>query len=578
MPWYVAGETEGAPPLVEKGDVIEVSVRDFDGNPQGEVLVGVLSVDGLRDGGPVLRGMYLGASDQYYDWWMNNGDGAPSVDDGWYHLCTKPSSRCPPIHRYKKVIHGDRSRNHKDGSLTTRKIPWLGDKETREKVTARMASFKALGLGKSPMKAEGRRRREPEMDWEEPDDEDEDEDDEESVEESGSEAPSSDDGEMKKRLKKLREELHKAEKEMEERRTGRRAGRGAKKAKEGKKKRSSGKKKKDVTLPHAGDRDEKREKKKDQARARGKTAKEESESRGRDETAKKKKKRKKKGTSSRIKDDEKDKNLSDYDYESDMRKAKAASLFTGKAEKDNDADDRGRDRGPFGEGFSVSYGDEDSESSESVFRKGPSTPAKSGQLKLIRYTNKYPGRLASRMLVKMEQATARGVGGPNQKWSSLTPAVAMHHLLTVLIPSLGEKAGMRTVRELKTLGVILDHLAVNQFAKAADVVTQRIKALERATHEKHWGAAQFLELLPPEGTMLLDRDEEMYLAREYLLDQKLKNYDSQKKWSSDRGGKGPGKDHKGQKGDKGGKDGKGSGKKNQWNDKPDKKGEEKPSA
>ena len=99
------------------------------------------------------------------------------------------------------------------------------------------------------------------------------------------------------------------------------------------------------------------------------------------------------------------------------------------------------------------------------------------------------------------------------------------------------RAGMRTVRELKTLGVILDHLAVNQFAKAADVVSQRIKALERATHEKHWGAAQFLELLPPEGTMLLDRDEEMYLAREYLLDQRLKNCDQHKKWNPERPGK-----------------------------------------
>ena len=71
------------------------------------------------------------------------------------------------------------------------------------------------------------------------------------------------------------------------------------------------------------------------------------------EAAKKKKKRKKKGTSSRIKDDAKDMAPSDDDYESEMRKAKAASLFTGKAEKDEDADDRGRDRGPFGEGFSV---------------------------------------------------------------------------------------------------------------------------------------------------------------------------------------------------------------------------------
>ena len=74
-----------------------------------------------------------------------------------------------------------------------------------------------------------------------------------------------------------------------------------------------------------------------------------------------------------------------------------------------------------------------------------------------------------------------------------------------------------------------------------------------------------MELLPPEGTMLLDRDEEMFLARENLLDQKLKNYDQQKKWSNERPGKGPGKE-KGHKGDKGGKGAKGGGKKNEWSD------------
>ena len=125
----------------------------------------------------------------------------------------------------------------------------------------------------------------------------------------------------------------------------------------------------------------------------------------------------------------------------------------------------------------------------------------------------------------MEQATARGVEGPNRAEGNRTPAVAMNHVLTILLPSLGQKAGLRSTRELKTLGSILDLLAKGAPSKAADVVAQRIKAVERASHESHWGSAQFLELLPPENSMLLDKDEEMFVAKEYLLEQKLRDYD-----------------------------------------------------
>ena len=103
--------------------------------------------------------------------------------------------------------------------------------------------------------------------------------------------------------------------------------------------------------------------------------------------------------------------------------------------------------------------------------------------------------------------------------------VALNYLLTILLPTLGPKVGVRSTRELKTLGSILDHLAGGSPSKAADVVCQRIKALERATQEGHWGAAQYLELLAPEGTLLLDRDEEAYMTKEYLLEQKLRSYD-----------------------------------------------------
>jgi hypothetical protein len=151
----------------------------------------------------------------------------------------------------------------------------------------------------------------------------------------------------------------------------------------------------------------------------------------------------------------------------------------------------------------------------------------------------------------METACARGVVGPESTEANRTPVVAMHHIITVLLPSLGQKAGLRSTRELKTLGGILDHLAAGAPSKAADVVCQRIKAVERATHESHWGAAQFLELLPPENSLLLERDEELFLTKEYLLDQKLRQYDRGNDRREGGGGKGKAKGAKGKTKEKG---------------------------
>lgn len=197
--------------------------------------------------------------------------------------------------------------------------------------------------------------------------------------------------------------------------------------------------------------------------------------------------------------------------------------------------------------------DDESSGSESVFHKGLTATVKSSQQRLLAYTSRYPGRLASRLLLKMQTATARDAVGPSSTRSGRTPPVAMHHILTVLLPNLGAKAGLRSARELKTLGSIMDQLAAGSPSKAADIVCQRIKAVERASHEGHWGAAQFLELLPPENTMLLGRDEEMFVTKEYLLDQKLKSYDRQPA-RGEGGGKGKAKGAKGkskEKGDKG---------------------------
>ena len=59
--------------------------------------------------------------------------------------------------------------------------------------------------------------------------------------------------------------------------------------------------------------------------------------------------------------------------------------------------------------------------------------------------------------------------------------------------------------------------------------------------EGHWATAQFLELIPNETSSLLERDEEIYLSKEYLQTMKVTQYDRHK------GGPGRG-DRKGEKG------------------------------
>ena len=49
--------------------------------------------------------------------------------------------------------------------------------------------------------------------------------------------------------------------------------------------------------------------------------------------------------------------------------------------------------------------------------------------------------------------------------------------------------GTRNSRELDTLGEIMDRLAVGEFGRAADLVTQRFKTVEMALHDGDWTRA-----------------------------------------------------------------------------------------
>eukprot|EP00435_Cladocopium_sp_Y103_P025941 s4041_g6.t1 len=507
------------------GSFVEGGVLDPEGRSQGTVILGIKEVGKHHGGAPSVEAAFIGCSDPHYLWWMEKGDGKDLSDRCWYHLCGERPGSCGNVRGKARMIHLTKVREVSPGDFEEGVLGFLKKKDLADAFDKNLEKFNSwVAKRGAPGRSAPAKGPEVRPHWH-----------------GTEESASSHEGDKREesphgkklldRLEGLRKELRKAEKQAEDYRDRKRAARRGKSPpeKDGKKKK---KKQKSTERRSKSPRGRSRSRrKKSRSRRRRSTSKEKSKSR--------RKRRKKKSTGS-----------GDSGDESSSRSREG--LFQAKQQGRSESPTHG-DRGPFGEGPAVDFKDEDGSSSEeSDFRKAPSKTTKSSQLKLLSYSRKYPGRLASRMLLKMAQATARGLEGAAK---SKTPAVAMNHLLTVLQPSLHGKLGMRTSREMKTLAQCLDWLATGQVGRGADLLSQRLKALERATVETHWNSAQFLELLPPENATLLERDEEIFLAREYLTDQKIRGYDKPFRAKGWDGTKGGGKGKESQKGEKGkGKD------------------------
>ena len=151
------------------------------------------------------------------------------------------------------------------------------------------------------------------------------------------------------------------------------------------------------------------------------------------------------------------------------------------------------------------------------------------------------------------EGMVRSGGEATQITRNSTPAVATAYYLTVFKPTHPDM-GLRNSREARTLCCALDHLARGEYGETADLLSQRLKALEKAQKDGNsWRQAQWLELLPPEGMTLVERDEEYMATREEELCWRI------------HGGKGSwgGKDYKNKDAKGKGKDDKGKGK---WKD------------
>ena len=70
---------------------------------------------------------------------------------------------------------------------------------------------------------------------------------------------------------------------------------------------------------------------------------------------------------------------------------------------------------------------------------------------------------------------------------------------------------------------IIDKMASSQGATAADIVGQRMKALEQSVQDGHqWRKAKFLEIVDPEEVTLTDRGEANMMQKEVELEDRLK--------------------------------------------------------
>jgi hypothetical protein len=77
-------------------------------------------------------------------------------------------------------------------------------------------------------------------------------------------------------------------------------------------------------------------------------------------------------------------------------------------------------------------------------------------------------------------------------------------------------------REMRTVAKSLDLIAMGEAQRAAGALAQRLKALELMVDNQSWGRAAHIELLPAEGTTLVEPDESWVAMREHVLENKLR--------------------------------------------------------
>ena len=563
---WVGGRGSKACPT--RGDYIEGQVLDDSGDPQGSLFLEVKRIYAPGSGGRFILADVLSASDKFYRHWLTTEEGRITTADGSYHLCSQGAADCEVKGTGDIVVHLGKWRNWPAEELSNG-LPIEYDKECRSQVVRYMKEGPPRGgggTGRKPAlipygKPKPPPRREVKIAGKKPgpssSSQKKAEEESYSTSFGSEEEQPSKVNELQKELTKLKASLKKAKEEEHK----------------GKKKKSDPKAKPDKKKEDKKVGDKKKKKKKEKAPFEGgitadageeppdysagegshghgeKDPSEDSEKKRGEDTPKSGRKRKRK------KGKEKEKVVKK------RKKAESGDSDTSEEEPKKKKKKRHRDKGPFGlattEARTSDSSPGDSDESSEDFQKAPS--GMSHQLRLVKYAQRFPGKLAARLLKKMSLATRFSGGAAHvarRQMGKIIPAAHVY-FLTVMTPQLRDRWTPRTQRELKCWVSVLDLLADNLGPQAADLACQRIKALEKSVVDGQWRRAKFLELVEQEDLPLTDKGEENMMMKEQELEEKLKgkgHWNQWTDWSAKGGrdpedrGKGKGKKGKGWKG------------------------------
>ena len=129
---------------------------------------------------------------------------------------------------------------------------------------------------------------------------------------------------------------------------------------------------------------------------------------------------------------------------------------------------------------------------------------KSCQDKLIKFSRRFPGKLAAATLQKWDNKLKAGSDLPIFKYDDTPPCASMFMKLVVR-PELGPKVNPRNVREMEVVANTIDLLAQGRVGEAADALTQRMIALRMAIDDDSWSKAAFVELTPYDPSSMVPR-------------------------------------------------------------------------
>ena len=167
------------------------------------------------------------------------------------------------------------------------------------------------------------------------------------------------------------------------------------------------------------------------------------------------------------------------------------------------------------------------------------------KMKLI--WRKYPGSLAASAVMEARENLISSAGTLWGVEKGVPPVLTQYgrvHLLPLM--------GGAMSQEALTLCVSLDLLLQGKVASCADVIAQRVKALESTARGNHWQVSRQLELIRSEIQGIADEQETLQAARRAREEAKLKSMASKapgfgggERPYDGRGGKGKNKDAKG---------------------------------